>query len=55
MLGVPPLDEEEKRRHIKAARMAVSARERGIKVYDSRTRDANSSAELAKLMAVNKS
>ena len=54
MLGVPPLDEEEKRRHIKAARMAVSAkrkRDKGLRFPDE---DANSSAELAKLAAVNK-
>ena len=54
MLGVPPLDEEEKRRHIKAARMAVSAkrkRDKGLRFPDE---DANTSAELAKLAAVNK-
>ena len=54
MLGVPPLDEEEKRRHIKAARMAVSAkrkRDKGLRFPDE---DVNTSAELAKLAAVNK-
>ena len=54
MLGVPPLDEEEKRRHIKAARMAVSAkrkRDKGLRFPDE---DANTTAELAKLAAVNK-
>ena len=54
MLGVPPLDEEEKRRHIKAARMAVSAkrkRDKGLRFPDE---DVNTSAELAKLVAVNK-
>ena len=54
MLGVPPLDEEEKRRHIKAARMAVSAkrkRDKGLRFPDE---GVNTSAELAKLAAVNK-
>jgi SHAQKYF class myb-like DNA-binding protein len=54
MLGVPPLDEEEKRRHIKAARMAVSAkrkRDKGLRFPDE---DENSAAEMAKLAAVDK-
>ena len=54
MLGVPPLDEEEKRRHIKAARMAVSAkrkRDKGLRFPDE---DEDSAAEMAKLAAVDK-
>ena len=54
MFGALPLDEEEKRRHIKAARMAVSAkrkRDKGLRFPDE---DVNTPTELAKLAAVDK-
>lgn len=51
-LGVPPLDEEEKRKHIKAARMAVSAkrkRDKGLRFPDE-----ENGAEMVKLAEVDK-